>query len=783
MKLDMKKTLGMIACVGVAAGVSAQPFVAGPDGEEEQHDAFFRAPPPEANGAVAMPMPNDAGMPIVETDNSAQRPVMYDVRTGVETIGNPINISEVISDNVVDSMPGLIEDSFADNGGFGENMGALGIINSPEIAPWNINCKLLMRFGTSYFVCSGTLIDRRTVLTAGHCINEGSGGAWADEVWVFPGYENDDGSNGGLPYTDEQDWPFGSGKVTNYVSWTGWTQSGDFNVDQGYLRIDRPIGFITGNYGYGYSSSCTTFTTTYSWNNASYPAEAAYGWNGNFMYYRFGTFDSCPSSNRSQYNSAGYGGMSGSSEYRIDGSSRFAYGVASTSDRQTYTRHANFWQGAFEYVRDTFIQAAKPATHDLWAMWTRGSTSSVTAGTTMTANAIVGNWSQAAYNGSASYTYRLSTNDLISTGDTTLVSGSFSHNYGTTGSVFAPTRTLTIPKSTPSGTRWIGLLLNHTDASSANNDSSGQDAWEINVNGVADPAITGFQNSAGTFLHGQNIQVQASMQNLGGDPSNSITMSVRASSNNILSTGDPEIASFVYSGLSGGASFTTPVELANLPASLGEGPRYIGIIISASDDTDNSTASNYFLNASPIQVNGRPDIAATNYNADNGSYYHGQFVSVPDFDISNVGTGATVGAIPVQIRVSTNNIISAGDTLTSSDSTVGAQAPGASVNYSWSFQVPASLSTGNYYSGIFVPTVTNETNSANNWDADEATFTIIDCLADVNNDGQITSTDFTAWINAYNTGAFECDQNGDGACTPTDFSAWINNFNNGCPGL
>ncbi|RNC80339.1 MAG: hypothetical protein ED559_00540 [Phycisphaera sp.] len=54
------------------------------------------------------------------------------------------------------------------------------------------------------------------------------------------------------------------------------------------------------------------------------------------------------------------------------------------------------------------------------------------------------------------------------------------------------------------------------------------------------------------------------------------------------------------------------------------------------------------------------------------------------------------------------------------------------------------------------------------------------CRADVNGDGFVTPTDFTAWINAYNNNLPECDQNGDAACTPTDFTAWIANFNAGC---
>ncbi len=54
------------------------------------------------------------------------------------------------------------------------------------------------------------------------------------------------------------------------------------------------------------------------------------------------------------------------------------------------------------------------------------------------------------------------------------------------------------------------------------------------------------------------------------------------------------------------------------------------------------------------------------------------------------------------------------------------------------------------------------------------------CLADVNGDGMLSPTDFSAWIGAYNSGAPECNQNGDGACTPTDFTAWVGNYNAGC---
>jgi len=54
------------------------------------------------------------------------------------------------------------------------------------------------------------------------------------------------------------------------------------------------------------------------------------------------------------------------------------------------------------------------------------------------------------------------------------------------------------------------------------------------------------------------------------------------------------------------------------------------------------------------------------------------------------------------------------------------------------------------------------------------------CVADVNGDGDLTASDFTAWIDAFNNGAAGCDQNSDGECTATDFTGWITNFSLGC---
>lgn len=54
------------------------------------------------------------------------------------------------------------------------------------------------------------------------------------------------------------------------------------------------------------------------------------------------------------------------------------------------------------------------------------------------------------------------------------------------------------------------------------------------------------------------------------------------------------------------------------------------------------------------------------------------------------------------------------------------------------------------------------------------------CVADVNGDGELTPTDFGAWLSAFNAMDPRADQNADGEITPTDFGAWLANFNAGC---
>ena len=69
--------------------------------------------------------------------------------------------------------------------------GSMSVISTASRAtpPWRMNVKVVIRDGASYSVCSGTMRDAETVLTAGHCVFDFGGTGWADEIWVYPGWD------------------------------------------------------------------------------------------------------------------------------------------------------------------------------------------------------------------------------------------------------------------------------------------------------------------------------------------------------------------------------------------------------------------------------------------------------------------------------------------------------------------------------------------------------------------------------------------------------------------
>jgi hypothetical protein len=370
----------------------------------------------------------------------------------------------------------------------------MSVQTNTEDHPWRMNVKVVMRWGSSYAVCSGTMRDAETVLTAGHCVYDYGGAGWADDIWVYPGWDGVGGQFNSPPSIIN---PYGYGRSTHLGAGTNWVFFGDLDADVGVIGVDRAVGALTGWFGWAYGGSCGWHTAE-PYNNASYPAQNCPTpglHNGSDMTYWFGNFDSCPG-NRLQMDTtpgcytAVWGGMSGSGAYFFDDGNRYVHAVCSTSDRAFWGRYCRQWEGWVDWTNTDFIPDVRGSSFDLQPLDVNAEPTTILAGARTTdLDHLAANPTNGSASGTWTFTVRLSTNDFISSADTLLSTQFYSHTFNPMTWPRIYMEQVTIPVDTPEGDYFIGVLYDSaTDGNSANNATHGWDAVPIHVTACPVPA-------------------------------------------------------------------------------------------------------------------------------------------------------------------------------------------------------------------------------------------------------------------------------------------------------
>jgi V8-like Glu-specific endopeptidase len=169
-------------------------------------------------------------------------------------------------------------------------------ITDPTAFPARVHGKVFFSRGGRNFVCSGTVVNGSndsTVLTAGHCVWDGS---WSTNFAFVPGY----GAGGSAPYGV---WP-----ASNLFSTQQWVPSENLRYDMGAAVIrrdqsDREIEDVVGARGIAFNLDATA----QHWISYGYPADSDGGTKPQFNGYRLWTCESDYALADSTHNTIGIG--------------------------------------------------------------------------------------------------------------------------------------------------------------------------------------------------------------------------------------------------------------------------------------------------------------------------------------------------------------------------------------------------------------------------------------------------------------------------------------------
>ncbi|MCB1060003.1 MAG: trypsin-like serine protease [Calditrichaeota bacterium] len=343
------------------------------------------------------------------------------------------------------------------------------IIDDPSVWPWKAHCKLIMSSSIGTTHGSGILIDGQYVLTAGHVVYNTDIDEWVNMIEVIPGY-------------DEGYRPYGTAFSSGYLAWTGWTVAHDWNWDMAVIKLNRPVGAITGWYPYSYNTDNNWYFTN-TFHSVGYPCPSPF--NGIRMNYRYGPFDSANANILYELDTTAYGCMSGGGVYYRN------FTIPATRTVHAVASHGYGGYGGFNRITATKSAGiGSYVFNNGWPEWELAALGcTVSPETLMTGDSFDdlsfyvynGSW-LADFNGNLTVRLYLSTNNIISTSDVLLSTVTFNNVHVDSGrsvELTWPSHPL-IPWN-QTGTRWLGVMLMYSDTIAANNVTSYDDAARVYI--------------------------------------------------------------------------------------------------------------------------------------------------------------------------------------------------------------------------------------------------------------------------------------------------------------
>jgi V8-like Glu-specific endopeptidase len=203
-------------------------------------------------------------------------------------------------------------------------------------------------------LCTGTLISRKHVLSSGHCVTDFQNYSLRnDSILICPIFDN------GIPNTNFQ---------CSWVKKIYFFEHYDLpESDLALLELSESIGENSGWVSIGFDSNDSTFKSG-TFYKFSYPGTTilyfdSNTYNGDTLYYSFGTVDSTRENIFGVKNARGIPGESGSSLIKIENNENYiSYGTLSLSYAMIHSRITNWKYFALKSIisKDLTLSVASP---------------------------------------------------------------------------------------------------------------------------------------------------------------------------------------------------------------------------------------------------------------------------------------------------------------------------------------------------------------------------------------------------------------------------------------
>ncbi len=325
----------------------------------------------------------------------------------------------------------------------------LDIVNDPNAYPWRMTVKL----GN----ITGLLIDPYHVLTAGHgvSLNQGFG-----STMIMPAYS-------------QADSPFGFAYPEYIYILT--TYAVNTATDIAIIKLDRPLGALTGYSGYGYNNNQAHFTGLNTFMNSSYPSAGLYS--GEQMYNWKGKLDYITNDFVYSFRT-GVVGMSGSGLLTYVNGTPVSYGVLISTGIKFNKINATKYDGINKIITNN-----TPSSYDAVPLLTGVFPGNIKQGQNPDSLTFyVHNYSsQDCPGGQITASVYLSSDSIINEQDQLLKTIVINDIIYSKRSAAIKSTDIVLPALSP-GNYWIGLKLTG-DNNALNNTTGYRDAFKLKISG------------------------------------------------------------------------------------------------------------------------------------------------------------------------------------------------------------------------------------------------------------------------------------------------------------